>query len=66
MNDFLHSNDWQWRLARTVVQGVMGVLVANMDLIFGQCLVDPAWRGLAAAIVMAVLSPIMAEMGGEL
>ena len=27
MNDFLNSNEWQWRLARTVVQGVIGVLI---------------------------------------
>ncbi|MDO4850864.1 MAG: hypothetical protein Q4A93_03290 [Actinomycetota bacterium] len=27
MNEFLASNEWQWRLLRTVVQGVLGVLV---------------------------------------
>lgn len=25
MNRFLTSNEWQWRLLRTVVQGVLGV-----------------------------------------
>jgi len=29
MNDFLNSNEWQWRLARIVLQGVPGVVVAN-------------------------------------
>lgn len=64
MNEFLNSNEWQWRLARTVVQGVIGVLIANVDLIVGWCVLDPAVRGLVVALVMAVLSPVMAELGG--
>ena len=65
MHEFLNSNEWQWRLARTVVQGVIGVLVANVDLIVGWCVVEPQVRGLVVALVMAVLSPVMAELGGE-
>lgn len=42
MNVFLNSNEWQWRLARTVVQGVIGVLIANVDLIVDWCVLDPA------------------------
>ena len=64
MNEFLNSNEWQWRLARTVAQGVIGVLIANVDLIVGWCVLDPATRALVVALVMAVLSPIMAELGG--
>lgn len=64
MNEFLNSNEWQWRLARTVVQGVIGVLVANVDLIVGWCVVEPQVRGLVVALVMAVLSPVMAGLGG--
>ncbi len=63
MNTFLTSNDTKWRLLRTIVQGVLGVLVANLDLILGACVLDPAQRALAVALVMAVLSPIMAELG---
>lgn len=63
MGEFLRSNEWQWRLARTVVQGVIGVLIANVDLIVGWCVLDPSVRGLVVALVMAVLSPIMAELG---
>lgn len=29
MNEFLASNEWYWRLARTIVQGVLGVVIAN-------------------------------------
>ena len=60
MEQFLKSNEWQWRLA--IVQGILGVIVANIDLIFGQVVLDPAWRALVVALVMAVLSPVMAEL----
>lgn len=64
MEEFLTSNEWQWRLVRTIVQGVIGVVVANLDLIVGWCVMDPSMRALVVALVMAVLSPIMAAMGG--
>ena len=35
MENFFRSNDRYWRLVRTIVQGVIGVFVANLDLIFG-------------------------------
>lgn len=66
MNDFLTSNEWPWRLARTIVQGVLGVVVANLDLIVGCAVLDPTWRAVAVALVMAVLSPVMAELGAAL
>lgn len=62
MDLFLHSNDWKWRLARTIVQGVLGVIIANVDLIFGQAVMDPSARAFVVALVMAVLTPIMAEL----
>ena len=65
MNEFLASNEWQWRLLRTVVQGVLGVLIANLDLIMGWCVLDPGMRALMVALVMAVLSPVMAALGGD-
>ena len=64
MEKFLASNEWQWRLARTIVQGVLGVVIANIDLIMGWCVLYPSVRGLVVALVMAVLSPIMAALGG--
>ena len=64
MEKFLSSNEWQWRLARTIVQGVLGVFIANIDLIIGFAVLDPTMRALVVAFVMAILSPIMAAMGG--
>lgn len=66
MNEFLTSNETGWRLIRTIVQGILGVVVANLDLIVGAAVLDPAQRALVVALVMAVLSPIMAEIGKNL
>lgn len=63
MNRFLTSNEWQWRLLLTIVQGVLGVAVANVGLLIGTVVLDPTWRALCVAMVMAVLSPVMAELG---
>lgn len=63
MNTFLTSNEAKWRLARTIVQGLLGVFIANIDLIAGQVILDPAQRALVVALVMAILSPIMAAIG---
>ena len=63
MTKFLNDSGWQWRLARTIVQGILGVIVANIDMIAGAAVLDPATRALVVALVMAVLSPIMAEIG---
>lgn len=65
MGKFLKSNSWQYRLLRTILQGVIGVIIANVDLIVGYCALDPSQRALVVALVMAVLSPIMAMLGGE-
>lgn len=64
MRKFLTSNEWQYRLLRTIVQGVLGVLVANIDVIAGYAILDPAIRAIVVALVMAILSPVMAMLGG--
>ncbi|MBQ9002618.1 MAG: hypothetical protein IJ087_16705 [Eggerthellaceae bacterium] len=66
MEKFLTGNEWNWRMARTIAQGVLGVFVANVDLIVGFAVLDPTMRALVVAFVMAVLSPIMAEIGKHL
>lgn len=59
----LSSNEWQYRLLRTIIQGVIGVLVANLDLIVGKFAFDPATKTMVVALCMAILSPVMAEIG---
>lgn len=65
MNKFLTSNDWQYRLLRTIVQGVLGVIIANIDIITGAFILDPSAKAIVVALVMAVLSPIMAMIGHD-
>ena len=60
---FLKSNDTLWRLLRTVFQGIIGVIIANLDTITGAFQIPEIWKPIIAALVMAVLSPIMAELG---
>ena len=64
MRKFLQSNEWQYRLLRTILQGILGVLVANIDVIAGYAILDPAIRAIVVALVMAILSPVMAMLGG--
>lgn len=66
MKEFLSSNEPKYRLLRTIIQGIIGVLIANMDLLLGYVILDPAIRPVVVSLVMAVLSPIMAAMGGDL
>lgn len=65
MDKFLKSNEWKYRLLRTIVQGILGVIVANLDLLLGMVVLDPTMRPVVVALVMAVLSPIMAMMGTD-
>lgn len=39
------------------------MVVANLDLIVGTFSITPEWRAFVVALVMAVLSPVMAEIG---
>lgn len=62
---FFTSNETKWRLLRTIVQGVLGVIVANLDVLTGFIVIDPVWKPIVVAVVMAILSPLMAEIGGK-
>lgn len=62
---FLSSNETQYRLLRTIVQGIIGVVIANLDLIFGYFILDITLRGIIVALVMAILSPIMSFIGNK-
>lgn len=62
-DEFLGSNEWQWRLARTVVEGVLGVVVANIDLLLGYVVLDASARAFLVALVMAVLTPVLSVLG---
>lgn len=54
------------RLTRTIVQGIVGVIVANLDVILGMYIFDPVTRGIVVPLVMAILAPIQKALGESL
>ena len=63
---FLTSNKTKYRLARTIVQGILASIVAYLDVIVGMVPIPNELRPLIVAIVMAILSPIMSELGASI
>lgn len=59
---FFESNEWYWRLARTIVQGLIAVVIANLDVLIATTKVDPTIKPIIVALVMAILSPVMAQI----
>lgn len=63
MTNFFQSNEAKYRLLRTIVQGIIGVIIANLDTLIGLTDIPVTVKPIIVALVMAILSPIMAEMG---
>ena len=64
MEKFLTSNETIYRLLRTIAQGIIGVLIANIDLLIDKIpSIDPTLKPIIAALIMCILSPIMSELG---
>ena len=63
MNTLLKSNGTRYRLGRTIIQGIIGVLIANVDFLFESFHFEPEMKAFIVALTMAILSPIMAELG---
>lgn len=62
LNDFLTSNDTGMRLVRTVVQGLVSVLIVAVPLALGGIIEDATWASIATAAIMCVLSPFMSML----
>lgn len=65
MQKFLGSNETKYRLARTILQGIIGVIVSYVDVIVGVVAIPNEFRPMIVALVMAILSPIMSELGSS-
>ena len=63
MTKLLSSNAWQYRLLRTIIQSIIGCVIANLDLIVESLNFSPSLKPVIVALCMAILSPIMAEIG---
>lgn len=65
INQFLTRNDAKYRLARTIVQGLIGFLLDNIAMIVAQTQFSAIVQALIVSGTMAVLSPIMKAMGTD-
>lgn len=63
MSKFLTSNETRYRLLRTIAQGIIGVLIANVDVLVDGLTIPTEYKTMIVAMVMAILSPIMSELG---
>lgn len=60
LDHFLHDDSTEMRLARSIVQGLVSVLIVTVPLIMGGVIQDATWASIATAAIMCVLSPVMA------
>lgn len=65
MKRFLQSNETRYRLFRTIIQGIIGVVIANADFLISGLNFSPEAKAFIVALVMAILSPIMSELGNN-
>ena len=62
LDHFLHDDSTEMRLARSVVQGLVSVLIVTVPLLMGGIIQDATWASIATAAIMCVLSPVMAML----
>lgn len=62
LDHFLKDESTEMRLARSVVQGLLSVLIVAVPLVLGGFVEDATWASVATAAIMCVLSPLMAMM----
>lgn len=60
LDKFLKDESTEMRLARTVVQGVVSVGIVAVPLTVSNVVEDPTTASLVTALIMCVLSPLMA------
>lgn len=65
MKKFLSENTTLCRLGRTILQGVISVLIVNLDLLVGFITIPLELKPVLTALLMAILSPIMSELGKD-
>lgn len=62
LDEFLTSERTEMRLLRSVVQGLVSVAIVAVPLVMGGVIEDATTASLATAVIMCVLSPLMAMM----
>lgn len=62
LDHFLKDESTEMRLARSIVQGILSVLIVAVPLCVSGVIEDATWASIATAAIMCVLSPLMAMM----
>lgn len=62
LDHFLRDDSTEMRLARSIVQGLVSVLIVTVPLIMGGVIQDATWASIATAAIMCVLSPVMSTL----
>lgn len=62
MKWFLESNDTTARLLRTIAEAIIGVLVANIDVLFSGFQIPAEAKTLIVGLTVAIMSPILAQI----
>ena len=63
MEWLLRSNSTWARILRTLIQGILGVVIAELPEIVGMFHLEDWVQAMIVAVAMAILSPIMSELG---
>lgn len=59
---FLGSNSLSARLLRTILESLLGFLVANVDVLFKQFSLSTEVKMIIMGLVVAIVSPILASI----
>ena len=60
LEEFLTSNGISMRLFRTIIEGILGVVIVSLPLIIGWWNLSPEVASLLTAVIMCIFSPILA------
>lgn len=60
LDKFLTDNSTSMRLARTIIQGIIAALIVFVPSAIGYINLTPEVASVLTAVIMAVLSPVMA------
>lgn len=59
---FLGSNSLAARLLRTILESLLGFLIANIDLLFVNFTIPTEYKMLIMGAIVAIISPILASI----
>lgn len=62
LEKFLNDSSMGMRLLRTIIQGVLAVAVVSVSAVVGMFDLTPEMASIVTALIMAVLTPIMAAI----